>query len=93
MNIHWNKISSMSWPKVTCNMHMQNGPWVIDDARKYDVHIDPLWVFSLRVYIVLYKACISKLTNTMYMYMGTLAQAALNLNIEMVYSCKSLLYI
>lgn len=50
MNIHWNKKSSMSWPKVTCNTHMQNGPWVIDDARKYDVHWPALCLFPSGIY-------------------------------------------
>lgn len=48
MNIHWNKISSVSWPKVTCNM--QNGPCVIDDARKYDVHWPALCLFPSGIY-------------------------------------------
>lgn len=50
MNIHWNKKSSMSWPKVTCNTHMQNGPRVIDDARKYDAHWPALCLFPSGIY-------------------------------------------
>lgn len=50
MNIHWNKKSSMSWPKVTCNTHMQNGPRVIDDAQKYDVHWPALGLFLSGIY-------------------------------------------
>lgn len=50
MNIHWINISSVSWPKVTCDKHMQNGPWVIDDARKYDVHWPALCLFPSGIY-------------------------------------------
>lgn len=50
MNIHWNKKSSMSWPKVTCNTHMQNGPRVIDDARKYDAHWPALGLLLSGIY-------------------------------------------